>query len=205
MWPPPGPGVIGRIAVIPSSWSQFQAHPRMLRPVRSKAGLGSLGSALRRCLPTTASPFKAMDRRPARPDSRMSSFHEFLSAAADFALTLNLKAAIVAAGFILHAGAHAPTRGRIAPAGKAPDCSRHRGFPRPCCTTGGSTSSFGRTQRNKSTLASQFRGPAARVPLYIPRQRKPRFGRLRTADPRHDFIDCRESRGRCATNRAARS
>jgi len=31
----------------------------------------------------------------------MSSFLEFLSAAADFALTLNLKAAIVAAGFIL--------------------------------------------------------------------------------------------------------
>ena len=94
-------GAVGGIAVIPSSWSQFQAHPRMLRPVRSKAGLGSLGSALRRCLPTTASPFKAMDRRPARPDSRMSSFHEFLSAAADFALTLNLKAAIVAAGFIV--------------------------------------------------------------------------------------------------------
>ena len=42
-----------------------------------------------------------MDRRPARPDSRMNSFHEFLSAAADFALTLNLKAAIVAAGFIV--------------------------------------------------------------------------------------------------------
>ena len=33
---------------------------------------------------------------PARPDGRMSSFLEFLSAAADFALTLNLKAAIVA-------------------------------------------------------------------------------------------------------------
>ena len=31
----------------------------------------------------------------------MSSFLEFLSAAADFALTLNLKAAIVAAGFIV--------------------------------------------------------------------------------------------------------
>ena len=38
---------------------------------------------------------------PARPDSRMSTFLEFLSAAADFALTLNLKAAIVAAGFIV--------------------------------------------------------------------------------------------------------
>ena len=33
--------------------------------------------------------------------SRMSFFLEFLSAAADFALTLNLKAAIVAAGFIV--------------------------------------------------------------------------------------------------------
>jgi hypothetical protein len=31
----------------------------------------------------------------------MSSFLEFLSPAADFALTLNLKAAIVAAGFIV--------------------------------------------------------------------------------------------------------
>jgi hypothetical protein len=31
----------------------------------------------------------------------MSSFLEFLSAAADFALTLNLKAAILAAGFIV--------------------------------------------------------------------------------------------------------
>ena len=30
----------------------------------------------------------------------MSTFLEFLSAAADFTLTLNLKAAIVAAGFI---------------------------------------------------------------------------------------------------------
>jgi len=35
------------------------------------------------------------------PDSRMSTFLEFLSAAGDFAVTLNLKAAIVAAGFIL--------------------------------------------------------------------------------------------------------
>jgi hypothetical protein len=31
----------------------------------------------------------------------MTTFLEFLSAAADFALTLNLKAAIVAAGFIV--------------------------------------------------------------------------------------------------------
>jgi len=40
-----------------------------------------------------------MDRRTALPDSRMSTFLEFLSTAADFALSLNLKAAIVA-GFI---------------------------------------------------------------------------------------------------------
>jgi hypothetical protein len=39
--------------------------------------------------------------RTALPDSRMSTLLEFLSAAADFALTLNLKAAIVAAGFIV--------------------------------------------------------------------------------------------------------
>ena len=38
------------------------------------------------CLPT-ASPFKAMDRRTALPDSRMSTFLQFLSAAADFALS----------------------------------------------------------------------------------------------------------------------
>ena len=36
-----------------------------------------------------------------QPDSRMSTFLEFFSAAADFALTLNLKAAIVAASFIV--------------------------------------------------------------------------------------------------------
>ena len=39
--------------------------------------------------------------KPAFPDSRMSTFLEFFSDAADFALTLNLKAAIVAAGFIV--------------------------------------------------------------------------------------------------------
>jgi hypothetical protein len=38
---------------------------------------------------------------PARPASRMSTFLKFLSAAADFALTRNLKAAIIAAGFIV--------------------------------------------------------------------------------------------------------
>ena len=70
-------------------------------------GRPAAGSAIRNiacgfasgCLPT-ASPFKAMDRRTALPDSRMSTFLEFLSAAADFALSLNLKAAVVAAGFI---------------------------------------------------------------------------------------------------------
>jgi hypothetical protein len=46
-------------------------------------------------------PSKAPDRRTAFPDSRMSTFLEFFSDAADFALTLNLKAAIVAAGFIV--------------------------------------------------------------------------------------------------------
>jgi hypothetical protein len=42
-----------------------------------------------------------MDRRTPLPDSRMSTFLAFISAAADFALTLNLKAAVVAAGFIV--------------------------------------------------------------------------------------------------------
>jgi len=35
------------------------------------------------------------------PDNRMSTFLAFISAAADFALSLNPKAAIVAAGFIV--------------------------------------------------------------------------------------------------------
>jgi hypothetical protein len=64
------------------------------------------GSALRNIACGVAStdrqvPSKAVDRRTARPDSRMNSFREFLSAAADFALTVNLKPAIVAAGFIV--------------------------------------------------------------------------------------------------------
>jgi hypothetical protein len=44
-----------------------------------------------------------MDRRTALQDpaSRMSTFLKFLSADADFALTRNLKAAIIAAGFIV--------------------------------------------------------------------------------------------------------
>ena len=55
------------------------------------------------CIRLFLNPCKVTDRRttPARPDSRMSTFLNFLSAAADFALTLNLKVAIVAAGFIV--------------------------------------------------------------------------------------------------------
>ena len=41
-----------------------------------------------------------MGRRAARPDSRISTFLEFLKCRR-FALTLNLKAAIVAASFIV--------------------------------------------------------------------------------------------------------
>ena len=55
----------------------------------------------------------------------MTTFLAFLSTAADFALTLSLKAAIVAAGFIPHAGAHAPTRRRIALAGKGDTGASH--------------------------------------------------------------------------------
>ena len=85
----------------------------------------------------------------------MTTFLEFLEAAADFAPTLNLKAAIVATGFIVmlmltrRRGAEAKTPG--------PPVVR-------VGATGGSTSSFGRTQRNKSPLASQFRGLEVRVP-----------------------------------------
>jgi hypothetical protein len=48
----------------------------------------------------------------------MSSFLEFLSAAADFALMLNLKAANCRRRLHRHADAHAPTRRQIAPRGK---------------------------------------------------------------------------------------
>jgi hypothetical protein len=59
----------------------------------------------------------------------MSSFLEVLSAAADFALTLNLKAAIVAVGFIVLLMFTRRTRCRIAPEGKAPDQPRRQGPP----------------------------------------------------------------------------
>ena len=62
----------------------------------------------------------------------MSSFLGFISAAADFVLTLNLKAAIVAAGFILMLMLTRRRGARIAPEGKAPDRPRHQGPPRPC-------------------------------------------------------------------------
>jgi hypothetical protein len=44
---------------------------------------------------------KAAAQPPARSNSRISTYFEFLSGAADFALTLNLKATVLAAGFIV--------------------------------------------------------------------------------------------------------
>ena len=57
----------------------------------------------------------------------MTTFLEFLSAAADFALTLNLKAAIVRGRLHGHADAHAPTRRQIAPEGKGPALAARSG------------------------------------------------------------------------------
>ena len=77
----------------------------------------------------------------------MTTFLEFLSAAADFALTLNLKAAIVATGFIVMLML---TRRRGAE-GKGPRISQDARASRVRVgATGGSTSSFNRTQPNKS-------------------------------------------------------
>ena len=63
----------------------------------------------------------------------MSTFLEFLSAAADFALTLNLKAAIVAAGFIVHTGAHALMRRANSVRGKGPGSAKKPGPPTSVC------------------------------------------------------------------------
>ena len=72
-------------------------------PGRPAAGSAHRNATCGLCIRLFHNPCKVTDRRttPARPDSRMSTFLNFLSAAADFALTLNLKVAIVAAGFIV--------------------------------------------------------------------------------------------------------
>jgi hypothetical protein len=49
--------------------------------------------------------------RPARSNSRMSTFFEFLGAVADFGLTLNLKAAILPPA-VISAAPPAPRRSR---------------------------------------------------------------------------------------------
>ena len=94
------------------------------------------------------------------PDNRMNTFLEFLSAAADFALTLNLKAAIVAAGFIVMLVLTRRRGARIAPEGKAPDRPRHQGLPRPCVVTQ-EVDLLGRTQPNNSPLSAPVPGDAA--------------------------------------------
>ena len=81
----------------------------------------------------------------------MSTFLNFLSAAADFALTLNLKVAIVAAGFIVLL---VLTRDRAAPKGKAPKSARHRGLPRPSLHHRRLVYSRGRTQPIKSDASA---------------------------------------------------
>ena len=55
----------------------------------ASGGVGHTKRCLRALHPVlpTASPFKAIDRRTALPDSRMSTFLEFFSDAADFALS----------------------------------------------------------------------------------------------------------------------
>ena len=72
-------------------------------PGRPAAGSAHRNATCGLCIRLFHKPCKVTGRRttPARPDSRMSTFLNFLSAAADFALTLNLKVAIVAAGFIV--------------------------------------------------------------------------------------------------------
>ena len=103
-----------------------QAGQRRGRPTKRRLRLCI------RLLPT-ASPFKAMDRRTALPASRMSIFLEFFSAAADFALTLNLKAAIVAAGFIVLLCAHALMRRANSTRGKGPGSAKTPGPPTSVC------------------------------------------------------------------------
>ena len=85
----------------------IEVHKATLASIRipSSSGVGYQKHRLRlciRCLPSV-SPSKAMNRRTALQDRLVgwASFLEFLVAAADFALTLNLKAAIVAGGSIV--------------------------------------------------------------------------------------------------------
>ena len=94
-------------------WSRVRCRswPTCFRPNSGcegeSAARGRVGASKRqlRALHPSASiiPFKVTGRRTVLQDrdSWMSNFLAFLNAAAEFALALNLKAAIVAAGFIV--------------------------------------------------------------------------------------------------------
>ena len=99
----------------------------------------------------------------------MTTFLALLSTAADFALTLNLKAAIVAVGFIVLLMFTRRTRCRIAPEGKAPDQPRRQGPPTSVLVPQeGPLLPLAGRNRVSRPLVSRFRGLEAPSPCTHP-------------------------------------
>ena len=85
-----------------------------------------------RCLPT-ASPFKAMDRRAARPDSRMRAFLEFLKCRRRLRADAELESRDCCRQLHRHTGAHSLMRRANSVRGKGPGSAKKPGPPTSMC------------------------------------------------------------------------